>query len=187
VAARREGACGATVTGSVKKPERREWKWASHEDRVAQFEKTVDNKFRNANGVYMKLCNFLRLDPSYKGAGLQRGGKSEKVIWNEFAQDHKCLSSIATAIRNGSQYVSPPKDEVDAAAEEEEEFPEGRILTQLHKRRERNPKLVQKKRKRFLKNLAHYLVKHVDLIFLSFIENSAMALQNATTANLYLN
>lgn len=30
----------------------------------AEFE-----KFRNPNGVYMKLCNFLRLDPDYSGAG----------------------------------------------------------------------------------------------------------------------
>jgi 5-methylcytosine-specific restriction enzyme A len=36
-------------------------------------------KFRNANGVYMKLCNFLRLDPTYTGKGLQRGGKLEEA------------------------------------------------------------------------------------------------------------
>jgi len=28
--------------------------------------------FRNPNSVYMKLCNFLPLDPSYKGKGLSR-------------------------------------------------------------------------------------------------------------------
>lgn len=112
--------------------------------------KDQSEKFRNANGVYMKLCNFLRLDPNYKGLGLQRGGKLEEVIWNEFSQDQKRLSSIAAAIRKGSQYVSPPTDEVEVAAEEEEEFPEGRVLTQLHKRRERNPKVVQKKKKMVL-------------------------------------
>ena len=36
--------------------------------------------FRNANGVYMKLMNFRRFDPTFIGAGkvgLQRGGKGE--------------------------------------------------------------------------------------------------------------
>jgi 5-methylcytosine-specific restriction protein A len=28
-------------------------------------------RFRNLNGTYMKLCNFLRLDPDYKGKGLE--------------------------------------------------------------------------------------------------------------------
>jgi len=42
-------------------------------------------KFRNANGVYMKLCNFLRFDPNYSGTGLQRGSKLEELIWNEFS------------------------------------------------------------------------------------------------------
>ena len=30
-------------------------------------------KFRNANGVGMKLSNFLRFDPEYPGKGLERG------------------------------------------------------------------------------------------------------------------
>jgi hypothetical protein len=42
-------------------------------------------KFRNPDGVYMKLCNFLRLDPSYAGKGLSRGAKGEEVVWNRYA------------------------------------------------------------------------------------------------------
>jgi hypothetical protein len=30
------------------------------------------DKFRNPNGVYMKLMNFRRFDPSYEGKGLER-------------------------------------------------------------------------------------------------------------------
>ena len=41
-------------------------------------------RFRNPNGVYMKLCNFLRFDPDYRGAGLTHGGKQEEAIWEEF-------------------------------------------------------------------------------------------------------
>ena len=44
-------------------------------------------RFRNANGVYMKLSNFLRFDDSYAGSGLTHGGKLEEEVWNEFASD----------------------------------------------------------------------------------------------------
>jgi len=56
-------------------------------------------RFRNANGVYMKLCNYLRLDPSYSGSGLTRGGKLEAEIWEEFAEDRQHLRTVAHAIR----------------------------------------------------------------------------------------
>lgn len=46
-----------------------------------------EEKFRNPNGVYMKLCNYLRFDPNYSGVGLKRGGKLEEEIWNEFSGD----------------------------------------------------------------------------------------------------
>ena len=39
------------------------------------------DKFRNPNGVYMKLMNFRRFDPSYEGKGLERGGKDDEVVW----------------------------------------------------------------------------------------------------------
>ena len=106
-------------------------------------------KFRNANGVYMKLCNFFRLDPNYTGTGLQRGGKLEEAIWKEFAQDPARLKATAAAILMGAQFVPRPNEE-ELAIDEEDEFPEGRLLTQLHKRRERNPVAVQKKKKKVL-------------------------------------
>src|SRR5262249_61545435 len=34
-------------------------------------------RFRNVNGTYMKLCNFLAHDPDYRGKGLEAGGKLE--------------------------------------------------------------------------------------------------------------
>jgi 5-methylcytosine-specific restriction protein A len=56
-------------------------------------------RFRNPNGVYMKLCNFLRFDPSYRGSGLTRGGRREEAIWKEFAEDRRRLTSVAARIR----------------------------------------------------------------------------------------
>ena len=107
-------------------------------------------KFRNANGVYMKLCNFLRFDPNYKGVGLKRGGKLEEVIWNEFSEDQARLKTTAKAIRLSAPLIPPPIDEEEVAMDEDEEFPEGRLLTQLHKRRERNPAATKKKKQAVL-------------------------------------
>jgi 5-methylcytosine-specific restriction enzyme A len=50
----------------------------------------ADTRFRNVNGVYMKLMNFRRLDPKFTDSGrvgLSRGGKLEEAVWAEFAHD----------------------------------------------------------------------------------------------------
>jgi 5-methylcytosine-specific restriction enzyme A len=107
-------------------------------------------KFRNPNGVYMKLCNFLRFDPGYAGTGLQRGGKLEKEIWEEFANDHERLTAAALGIKDGARILPPPADEEELLIDEEEEFPEGRLLTQMHRRQERNPLATKKKKKAVL-------------------------------------
>jgi 5-methylcytosine-specific restriction enzyme A len=100
-------------------------------------------RFRNTNGVYMKLSNFLRFDPDYDGAGLSRGGKLEESIWSEFADDRDRLHKLAEAIRLGYSLVG--KD-VQLDDEEENEFPEGRVLFRLHRQRERNSALVRKRK-----------------------------------------
>ena len=63
-------------------------------------------RFRNANGVYMKLSNFLRFDDSYAGSGLTHGGKLEEEVWNEFASDKLRLRNVASAIRAVSDIVA---------------------------------------------------------------------------------
>ena len=69
-------------------------------DRLGKLRgQTKDDKFRNTNGVYMKLCNFLRFDPSYSGTGLQRGGKLEEEIWKEFAESRSKLQDAVTEIK----------------------------------------------------------------------------------------
>jgi len=105
-------------------------------------------KFRNPNGVYMKLCNFLRLDPSYQGKGLQAGGKLEEEIWEEFAYDRNRLAQIAASIKeNASSIPRPSIGDVP----EDDEFQEGRVLTRLHKLRERSPSIVKKKKELVLR------------------------------------
>ena len=105
-------------------------------------------KFRNANGVYMKIMNFRRFDPRYLAQGkkgLQRGGKLEGEIWNDFADEPDKLSQVSKAIRLAVTTGSIPL----ASEEEDEEFAEaeeGRILTRVHRARERNRGLVDKKK-----------------------------------------
>ncbi len=58
-----------------------------------------EEHFRNANGVYMKLMNFLRFDPTYHGKGLERGGKDEATVWNLYANNRQELSRIADSLK----------------------------------------------------------------------------------------
>ena len=102
--------------------------------------------FRNPNGVYMKLCNFLRFDPSYSGKGLTAGSKLEKDIWNEFSDDKAQLERVALAIRNNSMSLPPSSPD----EEEDGEFAEGSVLTRTHRLRERNPLVTKKKKTQVL-------------------------------------
>ena len=102
-------------------------------------------RFRNPNGVYMKLCNFLRFDDSYAGSGLTHGGKLEEEVWNEYASDQPRLQSVASAIR---AVVADPGSAAAtiSAIDEDYQVPEGNILVGYHRYRERNASLSKKKK-----------------------------------------
>jgi 5-methylcytosine-specific restriction enzyme A len=103
--------------------------------------------FRNPNSVYMKLCNFLPLDPSYKGKGLRRGGAEDLAVWKEFSSDPALLAETAAAIRS---YASD-RSLVTFSAIDEDEFAEGRLLYRAHITRERSPALVKQVKRSALK------------------------------------
>ncbi len=100
-------------------------------------------RFRNPNGVYMKLCNFLRFDPTYKGAGLRAGGILEEQVWKEFAHDRARLAETAEAIRARVDHPST-QESIATPEDEEDEFPEGKVLFRAHRSRERNRTLVKR-------------------------------------------
>jgi len=56
-------------------------------------------KFRNPNGMVMKLANFKSLDPNYKNKGLKNHSKLEKEVFEEFYSDTEQLHRIANKIR----------------------------------------------------------------------------------------
>jgi 5-methylcytosine-specific restriction protein A len=101
-------------------------------------------KFRNPNGVSMKLRNFSRFDSTFPGRGLSAGGKLEEIIWREFHSDKAALQKLANNIVNSLPLINLGNTLSESVEEEEEEFPEGKILYRLHRRRERSKQLVQK-------------------------------------------
>lgn len=129
--------------------------------------RTGAENFRNANGVYMKVMNFRRFDPSFASVGkvgLSHGGAQDESIWNEFASDPVRLAAVASAIRSAlADGVSPVAgDEFDYVEEAEE----GRLLTALHWRRERNQKLVRACRDRAMKATGELRCQGCDFSFL---------------------
>jgi 5-methylcytosine-specific restriction protein A len=91
----------------------------------------------------MKLCNFLRFDPTYKGTGLRAGGILEEQIWKDFAHERARLTETAEAIRARVDH-RPTQESLTTPEDEEDEFPEGKVLFRAHRSRERNRALVKR-------------------------------------------
>ncbi|MBO6522956.1 MAG: HNH endonuclease [Balneolaceae bacterium] len=106
-------------------------------------------KFRNPNGVNLKLNNFKAFDPSYTGAGMQNYGRLDKKVFEEFESDTKRLHKIANRIREVSSDLDlANKLYLIREIEDEEKFEvkEGAVIYKLHKYRERNTKIIKKKK-----------------------------------------
>jgi 5-methylcytosine-specific restriction protein A len=105
--------------------------------------------FRNPTGVAMKLSNFLRFDPSYKGKGLDRGNKLEEVVWNKYATNQsKLIETRNTIVKNIDSLNVANEDQSTDYMEDAEE---GRLLTKVHQVRERNKRIVRDKKKSTIK------------------------------------
>lgn len=113
-----------------------------------------EGTFRNANGVYMKMMNFRRFDPLYTKdgkKGLSRGNKDEEFVWADFASEPERLNKACSAIR---KIVDEHADDNNLVMQDEPEIcdaPEGRILTRVHRVRERDRNLVKQAKKLALK------------------------------------
>lgn len=102
----------------------------------------ADN-YRNNGSVYTKLMNFRACDPNYDGKGLENAGESTKEVWNEFFDKKDEVKIIAEILRKQiKEDHSASADE--SFSNEEDEFPEGKIIYRLHKQRERNSEKVRK-------------------------------------------
>jgi 5-methylcytosine-specific restriction enzyme A len=106
-------------------------------------DQTYASTFRNPNGVALKLANFAALDPAYPGAGMRRGSQLDGEVWDRFNNDRASLHQLAELLRNGA---ANPGEFPSTVEEDEDEADEGRLLFRRHRRRERDQKLVAKKK-----------------------------------------
>jgi 5-methylcytosine-specific restriction protein A len=94
--------------------------------------------FRNPDGVAFKLQNLHNVAT---GKGLANVSEMDRKIWSEFGKRPQETKALANLIRLGVSEAIAGMDDRDT---DDTEFYEGRILTALHKRKERNPRLRKK-------------------------------------------
>jgi 5-methylcytosine-specific restriction protein A len=100
-----------------------------------------NESFRNPDGVAFKLQNLHNVAT---GKGLGNVSEMDRQIWSEFGSRPSEVKPLAELITAGVKFETLEPEPGDSY--EDEEFFEGRLLTEFHKRRERNPNV----RKRLL-------------------------------------
>jgi 5-methylcytosine-specific restriction protein A len=95
------------------------------------------DSFRNADGVSFKLQNLRQVAT---GKGLGNVSKMDRIIWSEFANKPEEAKIHTNLIKAGITLVEMEGEDSD----DDVQFAEGRIVTEAHKRRERNPQLRRK-------------------------------------------
>jgi 5-methylcytosine-specific restriction protein A len=117
------------------------------------YNKPDEEKFRNPNGVTLKLSNFLPFDPDYKGKGMTGGSKLDKEVFYEFLHKQDELKAIASEIK---KIIADDdlKSKISTIEEDEVTYNdsvlEGQVLYKLHKVRERNREIVTRKKEQAL-------------------------------------
>jgi 5-methylcytosine-specific restriction protein A len=121
------------------------------------------DRFRNPNGVNLKLANLAHFDSDYAGTGMARGSRRDREVFNTYVNRREELALIAAEIRSlaaaGTAPIAPEPDEeeVDAA--------EGRILYRRHRMRERDLKIVKRKKAAVIKATGRLACEACDLDF----------------------
>lgn len=112
------------------------------------------NTFRNANGISIKLSNFLAIDPEYLGKGMTSFSQLDKKTFNEFNENRAELKEIANKIKKtidntvlNNKLYKIDDDEVD----EINNVKEGKVVYKLHKYRERDKTINKKKKDKYFK------------------------------------
>lgn len=98
------------------------------------------DSFRNPDGVAFKLQNIRNVAT---GKGLDNTSQMDKFVWAEFGSTPKIVKELAERIKSGISIIGE-SGEVDSEIDDDESFQEGKIITALHKRRERAPGLRKK-------------------------------------------
>lgn len=112
-------------------------------------------KFRNPNGIELKLRNFESIDPRVKGKGMSNISKQDKEIFDEFINAKSELSSIASQIKAviaDEDYIHNLDELHDEDTDNISSAIEGTVIYKFHKMIERNRKIVDRKKKNYLNN-----------------------------------
>ena len=123
------------LDGKVPSPKSKEVKELSEVLRSLPYhaEAAKQPTFRNPDGVGFKLMNIRQVAT---GKGLGNVSNMDRQVWAEFGQRPDDVRRIADAIKDGIIVVGS-----EQLPDVEQELAEGRLLTALHIRRERNPKV----------------------------------------------
>jgi 5-methylcytosine-specific restriction protein A len=116
--------------------------------RAVQLGRIIPPRFRNGDGVYLKMMNFRRYDAAQiaKGnKGMDRGARLEEAVWSEWSGKKNQLKDAAAAIRlsieSGIEVGEAFSDDLDADL-----AAEGGFEYRQHRRYERNPQNVRRKK-----------------------------------------
>lgn len=127
--------------------------------------------FRNPNGVSLKLSNFLSLDSSYKGKGMDRRSELDKIVFNEFKDNRRQLHEIASEIKKvigdeglKTQLYYVEEDEQTS----QDSVSEGQVLYKLHKVRERDKKIVRQKKEQALSRFGRLACESCVFVFAEY-------------------
>lgn len=120
-------------------------------------------RFRNPNGVALKLANFAALDPDYHGVGMTRGGRLDAGVWDRFRDRTKELRRLAAEIKRSvlaGEIPTLPVEDEDAI-----EFEEGRLLYRRHRVRERDGRLTKRKKDAVMRSTGRLVCEACDFDF----------------------
>jgi 5-methylcytosine-specific restriction protein A len=96
-----------------------------------------NSKFRNPDGVYMKMQNLLscELPPGRKGLITTR---TDRAVWDEFVNNPKGAIETAQAIRANLKTLATLTTAEPIGSEDvDSEYAEGNLTSRIHRRRER--------------------------------------------------
>ena len=117
-------------------------------------------RFRSPGSVRRKLGDYADPDPGHTGKPT-KGGQGVHLVWAQFAGDRAALAAAVeriTANADGLTAVLAPEEGEATAVE-------GRIVFREHRARERDPRLVRKKKDAVLKATGRLACEACDLDF----------------------
>lgn len=101
---------------------------------------TKRDSFRNPAGVAFKLQNLRQVAT---GNGLANVSSIDRKVWHDFGGKPDVVNDLATRICMGAAGDNITAEEV-SYIDADEEFVEGKVITAMHRARERNPKVRAK-------------------------------------------